>query len=185
LQGALSVHNKLVGFMILFCLVIAVLLVSCADTAGPLPPAEGTPQAVTRSSQEVIEEMNEQVSALVILRNASGRSILDAEEPITMENEAKYQVESKIIDEVSSELERLGIMVAEVGPHTLSISADKGVFETVFETSLEKQSSETMGTKAPGVEASFYVATTPIKVPQSLSSRIAAVDLETPVEYFP
>ena len=178
-------YSKLIVFKVFLCLALTVLSVSGKSTDSQATKIERATRAVSKSSQEDTEYMEERVGAVVILRNAAGLSILDADGPVTAENEAKYQVEREIVEKTSMELEKLGITVTQVGPHSLSIMAEKDVFDAVFETNLESRSAETMGTKMPGVEASYYIATTPIKVPESLSSMIADVDLETPVEYFP
>lgn len=129
--------------------------------------------------------MAEQVTAQVILRSADGSSILDAKEAITAENIAKYQVGKEVIDEASKKLEGLGFEVVQAGPVGLTISGDKVLFESVFQTTLEARGTEIMGTKVSGVEASYYKATEPIKVPEDLASLIADVALPTPPELFP
>ncbi len=129
--------------------------------------------------------MEEKVTAEVILRSTDGSSILDAKGPITAENVAMYRVGEKIIDEASRKLGQLDFEVLQVGPTSITISVDKRVFESTFQTTLQRQSIEIMGTKVEGTGISFYKATEPIKVPKELSSLIADVVLPTPPEFYP
>ena len=129
--------------------------------------------------------MTDKVTAQVILRSASGSSILESKEAITAENIAKYRAGNEAIEEVSQKLNRLGFQVVQVGPTSLTISGDKSRFEEVFQTTLQARKREVLGSKIPGAEASYYEATAPVKVPPELSSLVADVVLPTPPEFFP
>jgi hypothetical protein len=129
--------------------------------------------------------MAETVTAQVILRSPAGTSVLDTQEAITAENVAKYRVGKEVIAEATKKLEGLGFQVLQAGPTNLTISGNKALFERIFQTSLEAQSTEVMGTKTSGAEAAYYRATEPIKVPDELSSQVAAVALPTPPKFFP
>lgn len=132
-----------------------------------------------------MSDMTEEVTAQAILRYADGSSILDAKEGITAENIEKHKVGKEVIEEASKKLEELGFMVLQVGPVGLTISGDKALFESAFQTTLEARSTEIMGTKVSGAEAPYYEATEPIKIPEEISSLIADVVLPTPPEFFP
>lgn len=129
--------------------------------------------------------MTEQVTAQVILRSADGSSILDKKEEITADDVARYRVGEEIIEQASRKVEELGFKVLQAGPASLTISGDRALFEGVFKTTLEAQTTEIMGTKVEGAEASYHEAIEPIKVPEDLSSLIADVVLPTPPEFFP
>ena len=129
--------------------------------------------------------MTEEVTAQAVLRSATGSSVLTSKEPITAENIATYQVGKEVIEDVSRKLEKLGFKVSQAGPVSLTISADKALFERVFQTTLESRSAEMMGTKASGAEASYYAAAAPIKVPAELASQVADIALPTPPQFFP
>jgi subtilase family serine protease len=134
--------------------------------------------------KEVLE-MTDKVTAQVILRSASGSSILESKEAITAENIAKYRAGNEAIEEVSQKLNRLGFQVVQVGPTSLTISGDKSRFEEVFQTTLQARKREVLGSKIPGAETSYYEATAPVKVPPELSSQVVDVVLPTPPEFFP
>ena len=129
--------------------------------------------------------MGTEVISELILRSADGSSILEANEAITAGNIARFRVEAETIDLVSTKLKRLGFKVIQVSPTSLTISGDKGVFEKVFQTTLELQGRERMGLPIRGVEASYYKATKPIQIPEELSSWVTGVAFPTPPEFFP
>lgn len=140
--------------------------------------------------KELLEEkenldMAEQVTAQVILYAADGSSILDSPEPITAQNIAKYRVSPEVIAEASHKLEQLGFKVVQAGPTSLSIASDKALFERVFQTKLEVGGKKAMDTKVSGVEAYYYEATEPVKIPGELRPLVAGVLLPTPPELFP
>jgi hypothetical protein len=124
--------------------------------------------------------MEDKVTAQVILRRHNGLSILEATEPITSETVAKYKVEEEIIQEAIAKLSAYGFEIGETGPHSLSISCEKQLFERIFRTRLTaKESPE------PCIQATFYDAEEPIKVPEELSALIADVALTRTPELFP
>lgn len=129
--------------------------------------------------------MSEQVVAQVILRSRAGLSVLEATEPITAENVAKYKVDEAVIQEASRKLLTYGIKVEAAGPHSLSISSDKTLFERVFHTRLEARSTGPEGAEISGGAAFFYEAKDPIEIPDDLSSLVSGVVLSTPPELFP
>ncbi len=129
--------------------------------------------------------MTAKVTAEVILRSTDGSSILDAKESITAENIEKYRIGKEVMEEATKKLEGLGFEVVQAGPVGVTISGDKALFESVFQTTLEARGAEIMGTKVSGVKASYYEATEPIKIPDELSSLVADVALPTPPEFFP
>jgi subtilase family serine protease len=134
---------------------------------------------------EEVSDMAEKVTTEVILRSANGSSILDAKEGITAENIEKYKVGREVIEEASKKLEELGFEVLQAGPVGLTISGDRALFESVFQTTLEARSMEIMPTKVSGAGVSYYEAIKPIKIPEDLSPLIADVALPAPPEFFP
>ena len=129
--------------------------------------------------------MTDKVTAQVILRSASGLSILESQEAITAENVAKYRVGKETIEEVVQKLHKLGFQVVQVGSTSLTISSDKPRFEEVFQTTLASSKREGLGSKTRDTGAAYYEATMPIKIPPDLSSLVAAVVMPSPPEFFP
>ena len=137
-------------------------------------------EIILMQHQEEEGEMEEKVTAQAILRRRNGSSILEATEPITSENVAKYKVDEGITQEASAKLSAYGFEIGEAGPYSLSITGEKQLFERVFRTRLTaKKSAE------PGIQATFYEVEEPIKVPDELSALIADVALTRPPELFP
>lgn len=128
--------------------------------------------------------MEERVIGEVVLRSADGSSALDLEEPINAENIAKYQVGKELVDEASTKLEALGFRVEQAGVASVTISGERPLFERVFQTTLKIRSKDALETKVEGVEALYYEAAKPIRIPEDLSSLMADVVLPTPPELF-
>ncbi len=122
--------------------------------------------------------MTEQVIAQVILRPV-------AKEPITAEKIARYRARNEVIEEASRALEGLGIRVVQPGPVSLTISLDKALFERLFQTTLESKTTQIIGSKGSDAQASYYIATKPIRVPEELSSLVASIALPTPPQFYP
>jgi hypothetical protein len=132
-----------------------------------------------------VPDMSELVTAEVILRSADGTSILDAQEGITAANIAEYQVGKEVIEEASEKLTSLGFRVLQTGPVSLTISADKELFQRVFQAKIEPHSTDLMDTKVRGVETTYYEAVQPVDIPEEFSSLVADVVLPTPPMFFP
>lgn len=127
----------------------------------------------------------QQVTAQVILRKKTGESILDADVSLTSENIGEYAVEQQVVQEAVARLTALGFTVAQAGPHSLSISSDRALFEQVFGTELALSDEDPGKTAMPTGTGAFYEARKPIAVPADLRSLIAGVVLPTPPELFP
>lgn len=179
-------YRKLIKLGLVACLPLLALTGACASPATlPEIPGEGGTPTAPKPEEVEVSDMTEKVIAEVILRSADGSSILDAEEGITAKNIEKYRVGKEVIEEATKKLEGLGFEVVQTGPVGFTISGDKALFESMFQTTLEARSTEIMPTKIAGVQASYYEATAPIKIPEELSSLVADVALPTPPEFFP
>jgi hypothetical protein len=110
--------------------------------------------------------VTERVTAEAVLRARDGTSVAGAVEPPTSDNIDRYVVEDDVVAEAIGLLRDRGIEVLERGPVSLSIGADKDVFETVFQTSLE----------GPGG---------PPQVPSDMRSVIAEVILPIQPTFYP
>ena len=111
--------------------------------------------------------MAERVTAEAILRARDGTSVAGAIAAPTSDDVDRYLVDDEVVAEATRMLHERGIEVLQRGAVSLSISADKDVFERVFRSSLERV--EGMGGR--------YRAITPPRVPGEMSSVIAEVVL--------
>jgi hypothetical protein len=130
------------------------------------------------------KNMAQPVIAEVILRKADGTSIMDAQEAITAGNIAKYRVSEDVAEEASQKLRDSGFEVLQVGPTSLTISGDKGLFEDKFGTALEITSTNVMPSYIEGAEITYYEAKEPMRIPADLSPRVADIVLPSPPELF-
>ncbi len=171
------------------CRIAGLFLILLATGCGLVETPSGSATAgvtpsVARNQKDPKPNVTEDVTAEVILRAADGSSILDVDEGITAENISKYRVGTEVIEQATRTLEELGFDVLEVGPVSLTISGEKTLFESVFQTKLKPYSRDDSGTKVSGTETSYYEITEPIRVPDQLSSLVADVALPTPPQYF-
>lgn len=118
------------------------------------------------------------VVAQVILRTSTGLSILDAEQPITSENVADYEVESSVIEEASKRLSSYGFTIGEPGPTGFSISGEPTLFEKVFAAQLESVPASETTT----ADETAYKVNTPLLLPEDLSGLVADVAIASPPE---
>lgn len=125
--------------------------------------------------------MTPQVTAEVILRTRGGESLVDAGEPPTSENIDRYKVEDDVASEATKKLNELSIKVLQTGPVSLSISAEKEVFERVFQTRLGEVGGPGLGETG----SARYEAVAPIQVPRDLASLVAEVVLPIPPIFYP
>jgi hypothetical protein len=139
----------------------------------------------SNSGAKEVKDMAQPVIAEVILRKADGSSVLDAQEAITARNIAKYRVSEEVTERASRKLHDRGFEVLQVGPTSLTISADKELFEDRFQIDLETKSTDMMAPEIEGAETTYYVTKKPAKIPQDLSSLVADIVLPTPPELYP
>jgi hypothetical protein len=132
-----------------------------------------------------VKDMTQPVVAEVILRKADGTSVIDAQEAITARNIAEYRVSEEVAEEASQKLQDRGFEVLAVGPTSLTITGDQGLFEDTFGTALETKSTNVMPSDIEGAETAYYEAKEPIRIPEDLSSRVADIVLPTPPQLFP
>ena len=85
----------------------------------------------------------------------------------------------------SRKLRESGFEVLQVGPTSLTISADKALFEERFGTALEVASTNVMPPDIAGAQTAYYEAKEPIRVPEDLSPIVAGVVLPSPPQLFP
>jgi len=132
-----------------------------------------------------VKDMAQPVVAEAILRKADGTSVIDAQEAITARNISEYRVSEEVAEEASQKLQDRGFEVLQVGPTSLTISGDQGLFEDTFGSTLETKSTNVMPSDIEGAETAYYEAKEPIRIPQDLSPLVADIVLPIPPQLFP
>ena len=175
----MRVYGKQVALAVAACLLIFVMWQN----------ASGIKLAEFRRGSEAganeVKDMTQPVVAEVILRKADGTSVIDAQEAITARNIAEYRVSEEVAEEASQKLQDRGFEVLAVGPTSLTISGDQGLFEDTFGTALETKSTNVMPSDIEGAETAYYEAKEPIRIPEDLSPLVADIVLPTPPQLFP
>jgi hypothetical protein len=119
--------------------------------------------------------MDGSVSAEVLLRTASGRSLADSRESVTAENVDEYRPAPETALEATRLLQELGFQVLPSGI-TLTLVGDPKRFEDVFgvRLSIQEQPSGQSAVSAEGEP----------RIPESLQPFVDAVVFPEPPEYF-
>jgi hypothetical protein len=173
------VYGKQVALAVTVCLLIFLIW---QDASG-IKRSESRREVETGAKEA--KDMAQPVIAEVILRKADGSSVMDAQEAITARNIAEYRVSEEAAEDTSQKLRDMGFEVLQVGPTSLSISGDKGLFEDRFGTALEITSTNVMPSDIEGAETAYYEAKEPIRIPEDLSPLVADIVLPTPPQLFP
>ena len=129
--------------------------------------------------------MTENVIAQVVLRSPDGSSILEASQPITAENIARYRVGVEVMERASTALEKLGFEVLEAGPTGFTMSGSRALFERTFDTVLEENAATARSMLAGDPNRPRFVPLRPLTIPAELSSLIAGVVMPGPPELMP
>jgi hypothetical protein len=174
-----AVYGEQVALAVAACLLI---FLTWQDASGI---NRSEPQRASEAGAKEAKDMAQSVIAEVILRKADGSSVMDAREAITAGNIAKYRVSEEVAEEASRKLRDSGFEILQVGPTSLTISGDKGLFEDRFGTALEITSTNVMPSDIEGAEITYYEAKEPMRIPVDLSPRIADIVLPTPPQLFP
>ena len=172
-------YGKQVALTVTACLLIFLIW---QDASG-IKRSESRREVETGAKEA--KDMAQPVIAEVILRKADGSSVMDAQEAITARNIAEYRVSEEAAEDTSQKLRDMGFEVLQVGPTSLSISGDKGLFEDRFGTALEITSTNVMPSDIEGAETAYYEAKEPIRIPEDLSPLVADIVLPTPPQLFP
>ncbi len=124
--------------------------------------------------------MTDELTAQVILQSPG-----PSDEPVTAANIASRRANEQTLQHARSKLEGLGVRVVQAGPISLTITADKKVFERVFSTRVEKRSYDVLSSKGVTVSARhYYQLVQPIDIPAELRFLVTDVVLPTPPEVF-
>jgi hypothetical protein len=174
-----AVYAKRVALAVAACLLVFLIW---QDASGI---NRSEPRRGSEARAKEAKDMAQPVIAEVILRKADGSSILNAQEAITARNIAQYRVSKETAEEASQKLRDRGFEVLQVGPTSLTISGDKGLFEENFETALQITSTNVMPSDIAGAETTYYEVKEPMRIPEDLSSLIADIVLPTPPLLFP
>ena len=82
-------------------------------------------------------EFPSKVYAEAVVRSASGASLLRSSRPVTSENVLQFQAESNLLTLAAKRLKAAGFEILEVGKASISIAAEREVYERSFRTTLE------------------------------------------------
>ncbi len=115
------------------------------------------------------DEPSSPIHAQFVLKDAAGRSILDAGGPLTAETVAAFAVPPERLAEARRRLEALGFRVEAAAGAILSVSGEAALFRRLFGTVPE----------APGGGEAVR-----LEVPGELADLVAAVFLAPPPELF-
>ncbi len=116
------------------------------------------------------DEAPSPIHAQFVLKDAAGRSILDAGGPLTAETIAAFAIPEERLDEARRRLEALGLRVEAAGGPVLSVSGERVLFERLF---------------GPLPEPPAAGEAVRLPVPASLADIVAGVLLPPPPELFP
>ncbi len=119
--------------------------------------------------------MTTKVIAEVVLRSASGASILQDEGVITSDNISKYQAAPETIDNASEALTKLGFEVPQRSSISLTVSGDKELFERTFKTRLQETTQETVVSGFRDESKNYFEAAEPLQIPEELADLIEGV----------
>lgn len=117
----------------------------------------------------------EQIAAEVILPGQSGRSLSDAEGPVTSETVERYTPTEDRLNAARQVLEDMGFEV-KPGPVTLTIIGSPDLFRKTFGTDFTVE--------RPG-QTGQLTAQGNLKVPDALEDLVTAVVFPEPPEFFP
>lgn len=132
--------------------------------------------------QEILK--NEQVTAAVTIRSATGASILTTRGRITKANRGRFLPGEKAYDQALDQLKRLGFKILATGKHSVSIAGSQGLFEKAFKARLTRETSEIFRSGRRKREIQFFKAERPLKVPQKLKRLVESISLSEPPLYF-
>ena len=116
------------------------------------------------------------ISAEVILKSNSGRSMVSSEVPITSENIEEFRLSVQVINYVTRYLKQLGFAVSSNGL-TLTIEGEKSLFEKVFKIKL------TMEKKGGTARIRVSLNKEP-SIPDNLTEVVEKIVFTPPPEYF-
>jgi hypothetical protein len=122
-------------------------------------------------------KMPSKLSAEAILKSERGRSITEADVPITSENIEEFLPSAETISKAAELLEALGFE-AQISDVTLTLSAEPSVFESVFRAKPTIETDERSGM----ARVRFQAEPT---LPDSLKGVVESVVFPEPPELFP
>jgi hypothetical protein len=117
------------------------------------------------------------LSAEVLLKSRSGRSMASPDVAITAENVEEFTPTPETIAEATKRLQELGFTVSQVGV-TLTIEGELARFEKVFGVKLNVERDEAPGNVIVQPESELVI-------PESLKGVIEQVVFPKPPEFFP
>jgi hypothetical protein len=152
---------------------LALWLCRCGVSAAGTPLV-GRDESMTQKNQEVI-------SAQVILRSASGKS-LDPQTPITSSNISEYIPSATTVAAARSAFTNAGFDVGNVVGNSMSITAPVITFESFFKTQVRHEQGKGMVATVNGMASQEL----PVRnVPSELVNLVEAVTFTPPPDFGP
>jgi len=124
---------------------------------------------------KMVDEGSNLVSAEVILKSKSGRSLTQQGIAITSENIEEFRPKQETIKEATHNLEKLGFRVSQTGV-TLTIVGEPAQFEKAFKVKLTTKKA------TAGIEV--QTNNKEVSIPASLSNTVEKVVFIPPPEFF-
>ena len=121
--------------------------------------------------------------ASVIVRAASGKSVIKDLGRITPQNVKSYLPATTSLEEAARQLAQLGFQIDLIAPTHINISGPPAVFEKVFACKIAPKAFPLFAGPQSKATQQVLVADGPLKVPAALQKLIEAVNLEPPVIY--
>ncbi len=117
----------------------------------------------------------ETISAEVILKSKTGKSMFEPRVVVTSENVSDFMPDETTISKVSDILREMGFEIFH-GEHSISIQGPKTLFEKIFKIKIiiEKDKNETFTIKS----------NVPINVSSSMKNYVEKIFFPEPPEYF-
>jgi serine protease AprX len=128
------------------------------------------------------EKLNKQkeVTGAVTIRSVTGASILTTKATITKATRARFMPDKKAVDQTCDELKKLGFKILAVGKFSVSIAGSQELFEKVLQAKLERRTMEVLRTGTKKMEAQFFEAVQPLKLPAKLTKLVEDIALAEP-----
>jgi subtilase family serine protease len=124
----------------------------------------------------MIKVTTSSISAEVILKSESGRSMASSDIPITSENIEEFQPSEQVTKDATNRFKQLGFAVFSNGL-TLTIEGEKSLFEKVFKVKLTLEKNGRTGRIEVRSDKQ-------LSIPDSLSDIVEKVVFTPPPEFF-
>lgn len=138
-----------------------------------------TSRRMTRQSARTIS-----VPANVLVKSASGQSILAAGSVITPRNVKNFLPTRASLEEARRRLMELGFEIDLVAETHISIRGRKELYEKVFQIRLTQKAAPYFRSSKNKSAQVYFVPTKPPTIPEGISRLIETIEFPGPVEYY-